>query len=527
MTTAPAAPVFEVRDVEKAFPGVLALKGVNMSLLPGSIHALLGENGAGKSTLIKVITGVHQPTAGSIHLDGVQTVFASPRDAIARGVGVVHQERNLFPRFSVAENIFLEQLSASYLKPVDYARLNREARPWLEALELDIDPATPVSDLSAARMQLVEIAKALSLRSRVLLLDEPTSSLTSSEADLLFTILRRLRDDGTSLVFVSHKLEEVQEICDRVTVLRDGANACDSLPMEGVDRNRLVQMMIGRAEGIASWRRRETRSHPEALGLSDVSTPFGHVQVSLSVRKGEIVGLYGLVGAGRTELAKAIMGKFPVTGGEIRVDGTPVRIGSVAEAVHRHRIGYISEDRKNEGLILLHSVLANSGVPIWRNLSRLFGTLTDGRVRDEVIPYLRKLEVKTPSLAQSTVNLSGGNQQKISVAKWLAAGVPCLIVDEPSVGIDIKTKAYLHELLRELAGKGTAILLISSDMPEMIALADRIVVMDDYRITGEVENTGVYADMSHRIMDLIHGSHAASGDAPSDAAVRHAAGPSR
>jgi ribose transport system ATP-binding protein len=499
-------PIFEARGVEKAFPGVLALKDVNISLLPGSIHALLGENGAGKSTLIKVVTGVHQPTAGTMFLEGVETAFASPRDAISKGIGVVHQERNLFPRFSVAENIFLEQLANSYLKPVDYARLNREARPWLEALELGIDPATPVSELSVARMQLVEIAKALSLQSRVLLLDEPTASLTSSETDRLFGILRRLRDDGTSLVFVSHKLEEVQEICDRVTVLRDGANACDSRSMEGVDRNALVQMMIGRSEGTAAWRHRDTSTHPEMLGLCSVSTPLGHRDISLSVRKGEIVGLYGLIGAGRTELAKSIMGQFPITNGELRVCGRSVRIGSVAEAIHRYGLGYISEDRKNEGLILQHSVLANAGVPIWRKLSGAFGTLTDGRIRDVVTPFLRKLEVKTPSLAQSVVNLSGGNQQKISVAKWLAAGVSFLIVDEPSVGIDIKTKAYLHDLLRELADNGTAILLISSDMPEMIALADRIAVMDDYRINGEVVNTGNYSDISSRIMEMIHGA---------------------
>ena len=500
------SPIFEARGVEKAFPGVLALSGVSMSLLPASIHALLGENGAGKSTLIKVITGVHQPTTGAMFLDGVETAFASPRDAIAKGIGVVHQERNLFPRFSVAENIFLEQLANSYLRPVNYSQLNREARPWLDALELDIDPATPVAELSVARMQLVEIAKALSLQSRVLLLDEPTASLTSGETDRLFTILRRLRGDGTSLVFVSHKLEEVQEICDRVTVLRDGTNACDSLPMEGVDRNQLVQMMIGRSETTAEWRHRDTSTHPEVLGLTDVSTPLGHRDVSLSVHKGEIVGLYGLIGAGRTELAKSIMGRFPVNKGELRVNGTAVRINSVADAVHRHGMGYISEDRKNEGLILQHSVLANAGVPIWRRLAGAFGSLTDGSIRDVVTPYLRKLEVKTPSLAQSAVNLSGGNQQKISVAKWLVANASFLIVDEPSVGIDIKTKAYLHDLLRELADNGTAILLISSDMPEMIALADRIVVMDDYRINGEVVNTGNYPEISRRIMDLIHGA---------------------
>lgn len=496
--------VFEARGIEKAFPGVMALSGVDMTLHPGSIHALLGENGAGKSTLIKVITGVHPPTNGALSLDGAPVRFATPREAIVSGIGVVHQERNLFPRFSVAENIHLEQLAGSYLKPIDYRRLNEAARPWLKALDLDIDPATPVSDLSVARMQLVEIAKALSLQSRVLLLDEPTASLTASETDRLFTILRRLRDSGTSLVFVSHKLEEVQEICDRVTVLRDGANACDSRSMDGVTRQDLVRMMIGRAEGTATWRARDTTGQPEVLGLSAVSTSLGHKDIDLSVKKGEVVGLYGLVGAGRTELAKAIMGKFEITAGTMRIGGTPVDIADVAAAIHDHGLGYISEDRKNEGLILQHSVLANVGLPIWRKLTRRLGTLFDRDIRAKVLPYLRKLEVRTPSLSQNVANLSGGNQQKISVAKWLAAGVQLLIVDEPSVGIDIKTKAYLHELLRELAAQGTAILVISSDMPEMVALADRIAVMDGYRIMGEIANTGVYDDIAPAIMDLIH-----------------------
>ncbi|WP_108485131.1 sugar ABC transporter ATP-binding protein [Oceaniglobus ichthyenteri] len=501
-----STPIFQARAIEKAFPGVMALSGVDMTLHSGSIHALLGENGAGKSTLIKVITGVHAPTAGTLLLDGEQVSFANPRDAIVQGIGVVHQERNLFPRFSIAENIHLEQLAGGLIKPIDYKELNENARPWLRALDLDIDPATPVSELSVARMQLVEIAKALSLQSRVLLLDEPTASLTSSETDRLFTILRRLRDSGTSLVFVSHKLEEVQEICDRVTVLRDGANACDSQPMQGVGRQDLVRMMIGRAEGTASWRASDTSTHPEVLGLSDVSTTLGHKGINLSVRKGEVVGLYGLVGAGRTELAKAIMGKFALTGGTVAINGAPVTIPNVAAAIHDHGLGYISEDRKNEGLILQHSVLSNVGVPIWRKLAGRFGTLFDRDIRKAALPYLQKLEVKTPSLSQTVANLSGGNQQKISVAKWLAAGVQFLIVDEPSVGIDIKTKAYLHELLRDLADQGTAILVISSDMPEMIALADRIAVMDDYRIMGEIANTGKYDEIAPAIMALIHDS---------------------
>ncbi|MER8530777.1 sugar ABC transporter ATP-binding protein [Mesorhizobium sp. M0814] len=500
---------FQALGIEKSFPGVKALKGVSLTLKTHSIHALLGENGAGKSTLIKIITGVHHPDAGRLILEGQEVHFGSPREAIAHRVGVVHQERNLIPRFSVAENIHLEQLGASLLKPVDYADLNKQAARWLEALGLDIDPRTPVSRLSVAKMQLVEIAKALSLRSRVLLLDEPTASLTSSETDLLFSFLRKLRDQGASLLFVSHKLEEAQELCDSVTVLRDGSNACESRPMEGLGRQDIVRLMIGRAEGEGGWRERNSTGAPPAIELKNIETSLGHLDVNLHVRQGEIVGLYGLVGAGRTELAKCILGQFPLTAGTVEIDGKPVKIRSVGEAIHTHRVGYVSEDRKGEGLVLMHSVLSNAGIAVWRPLSALLGFLTDRLVRHKVTPYIEKLEVKTPSLAQTVANLSGGNQQKISVAKWLAAGVKILLVDEPSVGIDIKTKAYLHDLLRELADNGTAILLITSDMPEMILLADRILVMNDYRLQGQLINDGSYAGMSEGIMNLIHRAEAA------------------
>jgi ribose transport system ATP-binding protein len=497
-------PILEARSVGKTFPGVKALENVSITLDKGSIHALLGENGAGKSTLIKIITGVHHQDSGDLLLEGVGRRFAGPRDAIAAGIGVVHQERNLIPRFSVGENILLERLGGSLLRPIDYAAIHAEAKRWLEVLELDVDPRTPVSRLNVAKMQLVEIAKALSLQSRVLLLDEPTASLTPHETVVLFDLLRKLRNDGVSIVFVSHKLEEVQSICDKVTVLRDGRNACDSRSMQGLGRADLVRLMIGRSEQIPDWAARAASRAEPMLELRGVATALGHADIDLIVRRGEIVGLYGLVGAGRTELAKAILGLHPVTQGEIRVEGKPARIGSVAEAIHRHRIGYISEDRKQEGLILMHNVLENAGIPIWRQLAATLGLLTDRRIRAKVAPIIGKLEVRTPSLSQTVGNLSGGNQQKISVAKWLAAGVRILIVDEPSVGIDIKTKAYIHELLRQLADEGTAILLITSDMPEMITLADRIVVMDGYRIKGEIENDRVYERVSEGIMRFIH-----------------------
>lgn len=502
--------VFEAKKLCKNFPGVKALQGVDMTLSTGSIHALLGENGAGKSTLIKIMTGIHQPDGGEIFLDGEPLALNGPRDAMAIGIGVVHQERNLIPRFSISENMFLEKLSPHILQKIDYNDLNNQARHWLEMLGLDLDPATPVGKLSVAKMQLVEIAKALALNSHLLLLDEPTASLTPHETDSLFSILRGLRDDGVSMMFVSHKLEEVQEICDQVTVLRDGKNACQSRLLEGLDRQDIVRLMIGRSEQIPSWEARDRTNTKPALELENVCTTIGHKNLDLTVHTGEIVGLYGLVGAGRTELAKSILGQYQVSSGEIIINGGPASIKAVADAVGRYKIGYVSEDRKNEGLVLMHSVLENVGMTVWQRLSRGFGFLTNSAIRSQTMPFINKLEVKTPSLEQHVGNLSGGNQQKISVAKWLAAGVNILIIDEPSVGIDIKTKAYLHELIRELSDEGTAILLITSDMPEMITLADRIVVMNDYMIMGELANTRDYDVMSEGIMDLIHEGEALS-----------------
>ncbi len=498
----------QVSNVSKSFPGVKALDQVSMTLESGSVHALLGENGAGKSTLIKIMTGIHAADAGAITMEGRPVRFANPRQAAAGGLGVVHQERNLVTRFSVAENIMLDRLGASSFSRLDYKALAAEAGSWLRQLDLDIDPMTPVSRLSVAQMQLVEIGKALSLQSRVLLLDEPTASLTPSEAQVLFRILRKLRDDGVAIGFVSHKLEEVFDICDTVTVLRDGRNACDSQPLKSLTRDDVVKMMIGRAERIA---RRAPRAQPAAapyFELSGYSSAWGHEDVSLSVRPGEILGLYGLVGAGRSELAKAVLGLARQTGGEVRVRGRPVRIGSVAEALDLG-IGYVSEDRKGEGLILLHSVLANAGITVWKSLANALGFLRDSTVARKVGPTLRKLEVKTPSLDQIIGNLSGGNQQKVSVAKWIAASVKLLIIDEPSVGIDIKTKAYLHDLIHELAEGGTAVLLITSDLTEMVDVADRVAVMDGYRIMGLVENDRNYDRVSTAIMGLIHGREAA------------------
>jgi ribose transport system ATP-binding protein len=503
------AAALEASHVSKSFPGVRALDDVSLSLRPGSIHALLGENGAGKSTLIKIVTGLHRPDQGEIRVDGAVVQFANPRQAVAGGIGVVHQERNLVTRFSTGENIMLERLGRHSLSLVDYRQVHAEAARWLRLLDLEVDPRTPVSRLSAAQMQLVEIGKALALQTRVLLLDEPTASLTPSEAQVLFRILRRLRDEGVAIVFVSHKLEEVFDLCDTVTVLRDGRHACAGAPLGELDVQAVVTMMIGRPERLARRAPRPRATSAPYLELRRFASAAGHRDVSLVVRPGEIIGLYGLVGAGRSELAKAILGLIRRTGGEVLIDGRAARIASPADALERYGIGYVSEDRKQEGLILLHSVLGNAGITVWRKLANALGFLRDRTIVALTNPVLRRLEVKTPSLYQTIGNLSGGNQQKVSVAKWIAAGVKLLILDEPTVGIDIKTKAYLHELIHELAGQGTAILLITSDMPEMVDVADHILVMSGYRVAGEVENDRDYARISRAIMGFIHSSRAA------------------
>jgi ribose transport system ATP-binding protein len=499
----------QVSHVSKSFPGVKALNDVSMTMTAGSVHALLGENGAGKSTLIKIVTGIYQPETGQVMMNGTPVRFANLRQAAAGGLGVVHQERNLVTRFSVGENILLDRLGSHALSTVDYTAIHREAGRWLKLLDLEVDPRTIVSHLSVAQMQLVEIGRALSLQSKVLLLDEPTASLTPNESTVLFRILRRLRDDGVAIGFVSHKLEEVFDICDRVTVLRDGKNACDSVELATLNRANVVQMMIGRAERITKRAPRPKTDRVPYLELLGYASGAGHRDISLTVRPGEIVGLYGLVGAGRSELARAILGLSKQMAGEVEVNGKPVRITSVAQALHDHGIGYVSEDRKAEGLILMHSVLANGGITIWRKLANRLGFLRDTTINSDVGPVLQRLELKTPSVYQTIGNLSGGNQQKVSVAKWIAAGVKLLIIDEPSVGIDIKTKAYLHDLIHELAEQGTAVLLITSDMPEMVDVADRIVVMDGYRLKGEVENDRNYDAVSRAIMGFIHGKAAA------------------
>ena len=489
--------------VGKIFPSVRALDDVSLDIRAGEIHALMGENGAGKSTLIKIVTGVYRPDCGGLLLDGGPVSFTTPRDALAAGIGAVHQERNLIPRFSVGENILLEHPPTKN-GLVDYDEVHRRARDVLDLLDRGIDTRAEVASLSVAQMQLVEIAKALSLDAKTLLLDEPTASITDHEAAALFAVVRSLRDRGVAIVFVSHKLEEVLSLCDRVTVLRDGKIAVANEPIAAVDRRRLVSLMIGRDERVADIGIRAPEMNSTVLELKNVSTSLGHEGIDLSLHKGEILGLYGLVGAGRTELARSILGLARIISGEVVVRGQAVRIRSVNEALERYRIGYVSEDRKGEGLILAHPIRGNIAIAIWRRIAGGLGLVLPRGEARAVTPFMTQLAIRAPSIETIVGTLSGGNQQKVQIAKWLAAKTDILIIDEPTVGIDIKTKVEIHELIAGIAREGVAVLLISSDMAEMITLADRVLVLHEFRLVGEVQNDHRYETTSAAIMTAIH-----------------------
>ncbi|WP_435748564.1 sugar ABC transporter ATP-binding protein [Microbacterium sp. PMB16] len=496
----------EIRNLRKTFPGVTALADANLVVEAGSVHALMGENGAGKSTLIKIVTGVQGADSGQLLLGGEPVSFANPLEALSAGIGVVHQERNVVREFTVGENIALSSMPRR-AGLVDWAQVWREAKRCLDMLDLDIDPRTPMRELSAAQIQLVEIARGLYRSAKVLLLDEPTASLSNDEAERLYRVVGQLSSEGTAIVLVSHKLDEVFAHCDAITVLRDGGTVMPSRPIAQTSHDDVVAKMVGRTlANLEVDARPVDRTVTPALELVEVSTGAGHREISLAVHPGEVLGMYGLVGAGRTELARAILGLDRITGGEVRMEGTPVRIRSVRDALRRFRIGYVTENRKEEGVFLLQSITRNIAVTIWSDLSKVLGFVSGRREREAVSTYVDALDIKISSQEQLAGQLSGGNQQKVSLAKWLAARTRVLIVDEPTVGIDVRTKRAFYELLWRLADEGMAILLISSDLAEMVTLADRIVVMDRFIVRGAVENTHDYPSMSAEVMGHIHGS---------------------
>jgi ribose transport system ATP-binding protein len=495
-----------IKKVSKEFPGVLALNEVNLTLTGGTVHALLGENGAGKSTLIKIITGVYVADSGSMKVNGQEKSFNNPIESTEAGIAVVHQERNLIPEFSVEENITLHNPPLKF-GIIDRAERTRLAKQALQTLGFEIDLNERVKNLSVAQMQLVEIAKALVTNAKIILLDEPTASITGSETKKLFDVVRKLKDQGTAVLFVSHKLEEVYEICDTVTVLRDGVSVLESKSLSEFKQGEIVDLMVGRH--LAERKnviRKIDRSKKPVIELKNLSTALGHRNINLSLYPGEVLGMYGLVGAGRSELARSILGLHAVTNGQILLNGDEVKIKNFRDALHKFRIGYVTENRKEEGLFLDFPVRKNISVTI---LSRILQKLSviNAKKEDEVASkYVDRLGIKVVDNNQLALTLSGGNQQKVSVSKWLAAETKILVIDEPTVGVDVRTKASFHELITQLADEGLSIILISSDLAEMVAVADRILVMRRYELVGDLDNSKDYQSMSRSIMNSIQSS---------------------
>ena len=495
-----------ISKVSKEFPGVLALNAVNLTLTGGTVHALLGENGAGKSTLIKIITGVYLADSGSMKVNGEEKSFNNPIESTEAGIAVVHQERNLIPEFSVEENITLHNPPLK-LGVIDRAERTRLATQALQTLGFEIDLNERVKNLSVAQMQLVEIAKALVTNAKIILLDEPTASITGSETKKLFDAVRKLKDQGTAVLFVSHKLEEVYEICDTVTVLRDGVSVLESKPLPEFKQGEIVDLMVGRhlAERKNVLRKIDRNKTP-VIELKNLSTALGHRSINLKLYPGEVLGMYGLVGAGRSELARSILGLHQVTDGEILLNGSAVKIKNFRDALHKFRIGYVTENRKEEGLFLDFPVRKNISVTILSKILQKLSVINPKKEDDIASKYVDRLGIKVVDNNQLALTLSGGNQQKVSVSKWLAAETKVLIIDEPTVGVDVRTKASFHELITQLADEGLSIILISSDLAEMVAVADRILVMRRYELVGDLDNSKDYQSMSRSIMNSIQAS---------------------
>jgi ribose transport system ATP-binding protein len=477
----PASPeLLRVENLVKKFPGVVALGGVSFDLHAGEVHVLLGENGAGKSTLIKCLAGVYHPDGGTVVVDGEPVHIASTAHAEQLGIATIHQEFNIVPQLSVAENVLLGRPPRRF-GIVDRRRMNMLARAALDRVGLDVDLRRPVSTLGVARQQLVEIAKALSLDARVLILDEPTAALTDAEVDRLLDLMTELRDKGVGMVFISHHLEEIQRIGDRVTVLRDGQSVGTVAAATSTDE--LVRMMVGRS--IEAQYPREQPAIGEELLRVDNLTSTGHFEdVSLSVRAGEVVGLAGLVGAGRTEVLRAVFGADPYDSGTVTVRGRTVP-GHDVQATIGAGVGLVPEDRKAEGLVLGASVEENLGLAILRSATR--GGLVDrARLRDQARKSVAGLRIRTPSTSTTVKNLSGGNQQKVVMGKWLAADPAVLLLDEPTRGVDVGAKVEIYQLINELTASGRGVLLVSSELPEVLGMCDRILVMAQGRLVGEL-----------------------------------------
>lgn len=474
--------LLEMKKIRKEFPGVLALDGVDFNLRKGEVHVLLGENGAGKSTLMKILSGAYQKDGGEILIDGEPAGISSPSHAQALGIGIIYQEFTLNPHLSVAENIYLGREPVRLPGVINWKKLYRDARSILDDLDVKIDVRQKVASLGVAMQQMTEVAKALSQNARILVMDEPTAALSGREIEALFRTIAHLKSKGVGIVYISHRLEEIFEIGDRVTVLRDGRYV-DTRSVKGLARNEMVRLMVNRDldDHIP-----KVKSDPGdvVLRLEGVNVRDRLRDISFELRRGEVLGIAGLMGAGRTRLAKTLFGAERISGGRILVDGEEVNLKSPRDAINAG-IGLVTEDRKSEGLILELSVKKNITLP---NLNRFLskGVLQLGREGKVADDYIRRLKIKTPSGNQRVVCLSGGNQQKVVLSKWLCTDARIFLFDEPTRGIDVGAKTEIYQLMNEITARGGAILMISSEMPEILGMSDRILVMRDGAVAGEL-----------------------------------------
>ncbi|MCO1657754.1 sugar ABC transporter ATP-binding protein [Pseudonocardia humida] len=476
--------LLEVRGVAKSFPGVKALQDMHLDLRRGEVLALVGENGAGKSTLMKLLSGIHAADEGEFFLDGRPVEITGPKQAQDLGISIIHQEFNLMPDLTVAQNVFIgrePRAGGFFLR--DRA-LDAKAQELIDRLHLPLRPREVVGGLTVAKQQMVEIAKALSYDARILIMDEPTAALNDAEVKVLHELIRRFRRPDTGVIYISHRMDELKAIADRITVIRDG-RFIDTLDTASTSMREVITRMVGR-EIVGDAKPQDVRDDREVvLSVEGLSTKALLDDVSFELRRGEILGFAGLMGAGRTEVARALVGADPISAGTVRLRGEPVRIANPAEAA-RHGIGYLSEDRKHLGLLLEQDVNANIGLSALGQRFQSLGFVRARAMRARSTELVSTLRIRTPSVDQTAKNLSGGNQQKVVIAKWLAKDCDVLIFDEPTRGIDVGAKEEIYALLNELAGQGKSIIMISSELPEVLRMSHRVVVMSEGRVTGEL-----------------------------------------
>ncbi|WP_113736873.1 sugar ABC transporter ATP-binding protein [Hyphomicrobiales bacterium] len=473
--------LLSAEGIRKEFPGVVALDDVEFKLKRGTVHALMGENGAGKSTLMKILAGIYTPDKGDIRLKGVDIRLKSPLDALENGIAMIHQELNLMPFMTVAENIWIRREPKNRFGFVDHGEMNRITARLFDRLKIKIDPEIEVRHLSVASRQMVEIAKAVSYESDVLIMDEPTSALTEREVAHLFEIIRDLREQGIGIVYITHKMNELFEIADEFSVFRDG-KFIGTHASSDVTRDDIIRMMVGR-EITQMFPKEEVPIGDVVLSVKNLALDGVFRDVSFDVRAGEILGIAGLVGSGRSNVAETLFGVTPASSGTISIDGKTLSINSPNTAI-RHRMAFLTEDRKDTGCLLILDILENMQIAVLQDRFVKGGFVTEKQITAACEEMSRKLRVKTPNLQERIENLSGGNQQKVLIGRWLLTNPRILILDEPTRGIDVGAKAEIHRLVTELARNGVAVIMISSEMPEVLGMSDRIMVMHEGRVTG-------------------------------------------